>query len=159
MVRPGIMSYGYLPRLNDIRNNGPLSVIKPCFSLKSRVMYTKVVEEGQGISYNHRYITKNRTRVITLPIGYGDGYPRMLSNIGEIILSGNKYTISGTICMDMLMVDIGEHGTGYLDDEVVLIGKQGDLEISAQSVADKCGTIVYEILCGFIDRIPRIYIK
>ena len=158
MVRPGIMSYGYLPRQNDPKNSGTLSYIKPCFSLKSRVMYTKIVEKGQGISYNHRYITKTRTRVITLPIGYGDGYPRMLSNIGEIILGGNKYNISGTICMDMLMVDIGENGIAHVDDEVVLIGKQGDSEITIKSVADKCGTIVYEILCGFVDRIPRIYL-
>ena len=158
MVRPGILSYGYFPRPLDIHNTESLSQIKPCFSLKSRVIYTKIVEKDQGISYNHRYITKNRTRIITIPIGYGDGYPRILSNIGEVILRGHKYTISGTICMDVLMVDIGENGVSYVDDEVVLIGKQGDSAIALDSVANKCGTIIYEILCGFIDRIPRVYL-
>jgi alanine racemase len=153
MVRPGILSYGYFPRTLD----ESLAHIRPCFSLKSRVIYTKIVEQGQGISYNHRYITTSRTRVVTIPIGYGDGYPRMLSNIGEILLRNNKYTISGTICMDMLMVDIGENGIGYVDDEVVLIGQQGNSEITLSSVATKCQTIIYEILCGFNDRIPRIY--
>ncbi len=158
MVRPGIMSYGYFPRALDVGNKELLSQIKPCFSLKSRVIYTKIVEKNQGISYNHKYITKNRTRVVTIPIGYGDGYPRILSNVGEVILRGHKYTISGTICMDMLMVDIGENGVSYVDDEVILIGKQGCSEITIGSVADKCGTIIYEILCGFINRIPRVYL-
>lgn len=155
MVRPGILSYGYFP--NQEIKQLPLSNIKPCFSLKSRINYTKVVAKDQGVSYNRRYITSGTTRVITIPIGYGDGYRRMLSNNGEILLHGKRYTISGTICMDMFMVDIGIHGVGYVDDEVVLIGKQDKQEISLNSVAQKCQTINYEILCGFNERIPRIY--
>lgn len=155
MVRPGILSYGYFPNQN-IPNNS-LAEIRPCFTLKSRIIYTKLVEKDQPISYNGRYRTNERTRVVTVPIGYGDGYPRMLSNKGEVILRGNKYIISGTICMDMLMVDIGKNGVGYIGDEVILIGKQEGQEISLKSVADKCHTIIYEILCGFNDRIPRIY--
>ncbi len=151
MVRPGILSYGYFP--NQAVATLPLNHIKPCFSLKSRIIYTKVVEPGQGISYNSRYITQNTTRVITIPIGYGDGYPRMLSNSGEVLLRGNKYTI----CMDMLMVDIGKHGVGYVGDEIVLIGKQDKQEITLHRVADRCQTIIYEILCGFNGRIPRVY--
>lgn len=81
----------------------------------------------------------------------------MLSNTGEILLHGQRYTISGTICMDMFMVDIGIHGIAFIDDEVVLIGKQNEQEISLNSVAKKCQTINYEILCGFNERIPRIY--
>ncbi len=155
MVRPGIMVYGYLP--NILPSNSPFNQIRPCFNLKSRIVYFKTVAKGQGISYDHKYITTEQTRVVTIPIGYGDGYRRSLSNIGEVIIHGHKYTISGTICMDMFMVDIGPHGHCNIDDEVVLIGTQGDQEITLESIANKCNTITYEILCDFNDRIPRIY--
>lgn len=156
MVRPGIISYGYSP--NNADSSGILSHIQPCLSLKSQVTFFKVVKTGQGISYNHKYITDAVTRVVTIPIGYGDGYRRALSNIGEVIINGNRYRISGTVCMDMLMVDIGITGTAYVGDEAIFIGKYGNQELLLQSLAEKCGTIVYEILCGFNERIPRIYI-
>ncbi|MFN8769607.1 MAG: alanine racemase [Neisseriaceae bacterium] len=156
MVRPGIMSYGYSP--SDGAFPAELSGIKPCLSLISEITYFKVVKENQGISYNHKYITKGTTRVVTIPIGYGDGYKRALSNIGEVIIRGKKYTISGNICMDMLMVDIGIDSVAYVGDEVILIGTQGDEEILLQDVANKCNTISYEILCGFNDRILRVFV-
>ena len=155
MVRPGIMSYGYFPAKRI--DNFPLNQIKPCFSLKSRVAYFKVVPAGSGISYNHRYITKESTRIVTLPIGYGDGYRRGLTNIGEVLLNGKRYTISGTICMDMLMVDIGPNGSAYVGDEAVLIGNQGQEEVSIEKMAIMLNTIVYEVLVSFNERIPRIY--
>ncbi len=155
MVRPGLMSYGYFPAKPI--ENFPLNQIKPCFSLKSRVAYFKVVPAGSGISYNHRYITKETTRIVTLPIGYGDGYRRGLTNIGEVLLNGKRYTISGTICMDMLMVDIGPSGSAYVGDEAVLIGTQGQEEISIEKMAIMLNTIVYEVLVSFNERIPRIY--
>lgn len=117
-----------------------------------------MVDKDKGISYNQTYITKQYTRVVTVPIGYGDGYRRILSNIGEVLIQGKKYTVAGSICMDMLLVDIGPNGQGRVEDEVVLIGCQGNEEITLASVADKCNTIIYEVLCGFNDRIPRIYI-
>ena len=157
MVRPGILSYGYFPR-NKLDSN-PLNQIKPCFTLKSRVVFAKIVEAHQGISYNHTYITSNRTHVVTIPIGYGDGYRRILSNCGEVLIRGHKYKISGTICMDMLMVDIGANGKGSVGDEVILIGWQDQTEITLESIAEKCNTITYEILCGFTSRIPRIYLS
>lgn len=156
MVRPGLLSYGYFP--NHPVESAPLNAIKSCFSLKSRVIYNKMVDAGQGISYNHRYHTKEYTRVVTVPIGYGDGYRRMLSNIGDVLIQGVRYTISGTICMDMFLVDLGPNGHARVEDEVVLIGHQGGQEITLKSVADKCQTITYEILCGFNDRIPRVYL-
>ena len=156
MVRPGLLSYGYFP--GQARIASTLEQIKPCFSLKSRVIYTKMVDAGQGISYNHSYKTKEYTRVVTIPLGYGDGYRRMLSNVGEVLLRGKKYTISGNICMDMFLVDIGPRDKGYVEDEVVLIGQQGNEEITLESVACKCHTITYEILCGFTERIPRVYV-
>ena len=97
------------------------------------------------------------TRVVTLPIGYGDGYRRGLSNLGEVIIRGQKYTISGTICMDMLMVDIGSNGEAYVGDKVVLIGCSGEVEITIASIAAKLNTIIYEVLVGFNERIPRVY--
>ncbi|MCE2705814.1 MAG: alanine racemase [Proteobacteria bacterium] len=155
MVRPGIMSYGYSP--NKLLLNDGLSYTASCFELKSIVSYFKVVAANQGISYNHKYTTTQETRVVTIPIGYGDGYRRCLSNIGEVLIRGHMYKVSGTICMDMLMVDIGSN-EAYVGDEVVLIGKQGTQNITLESVVNKCSTITYEILCSFNDRIPRVYL-
>ncbi|MFN7095295.1 MAG: alanine racemase, partial [Burkholderiales bacterium] len=156
MVRPGLLAYGYFPKPSNPKF--PLTQIRPCFSLKSKVTYFKVVDKAQGISYNHKYITPKLTRVVTVPVGYGDGYRRMLSNLGEVLIRGKKYQITGNICMDMFMVDIGPTGESYVNDEVVLIGHQADLEITLESVAQKCNTISYEILCGFNERIPRVYV-
>lgn len=156
MVRPGIFSYGYLP--NNCPTDSSLSMVQPFFCLKSQVIYFKVVANNSGISYNQRYTTCAQTRIITVPIGYGDGYPRMLSNHGEILVRGHKYTIAGAVCMDMLMADIGPDGSAYVGDEVVLIGKQSGSEISLDSVVQKCNTIPYDILCRFNERIPRRYV-
>lgn len=156
MVRPGIFTYGYTPGWRAV--DDLLNQVQPCFSLKSQIIYFKVVAKNSGISYNHRYITPVQTRIATIPIGYGDGYRRILSNCGDVLISGQKYTVAGTICMDMLMVDVGVDGVANVGDEVVLIGRQGQEEITLGSVAKKCNTITYEILCGFNSRIPR-YIR
>lgn len=146
MVRPGLLVYGY----------GGKEGIAPCFSLKSKVSFFKVVAAGEGISYGHTYVTKRQTRIATVPVGYGDGYQRALSNRGSVLIRGRKIPIAGTVCMDQFMVDVGD-GEAYVGDEAVLIGKQGDQEISLMEVAHLCGTIPYEILCLFNERIPRIY--
>lgn len=146
MVRPGLAAFGY----------GAIRGIAPCLSLKSKVSYFKVVEPNSGISYGHTYKTATQTRIATIPIGYGDGYRRDLSNKGEVLIRGKRYKIAGTICMDQFMVDLGV-GVAYVGDEVVLIGKQGIEEIRLTDLARQCGTIPYEILCQFNDRIPRIY--
>lgn len=152
MVRPALMSLGYPP----LNSPSTLSGIEPCFSLKTKVSYFKVVEEGVGISYGHSHVTKKRTRIVTIPLGYGDGYRRSLSNKGEVLIRGKKFPIVGIICMDQFMVDVGNHEI-RVGDEVVVIGKQGDLEIPLTQIASLCDTNVYEILCGFNDRLPRIY--
>lgn len=156
MVRPGLLSYGYFPAKPI--NSSSLAQISPVLSLVTRVVYFKVVGKDSGISYNHRYHTTENSRVITLPIGYGDGYRRGLSNIGEIIVRGQKYTIAGSVCMDMLMVDIGAFGEAYVGDRVVLIGRQGSAEILISELASKLNTIIYEVLVGFNERIPRVII-
>ena len=156
MVRPGILSYGYFPSIVSQNNNLNLNQIKPCLSLKSKISYFKVVSKNMGISYNGLYKTKEQTRVVTIPIGYGDGYRRCLSSIAPVLIGGHKYFVAGIICMDMFMVDIGSNGVAYVGDDIVLIGQQGNQEILLQEIALLCNTISYEILCGFNARIPRI---
>ena len=152
MVRTSLLALGYLP------DNAPLALegIAPCFSLKTKVAYFKVVEKGEGISYGHSYITPQQTRIVTLPVGYGDGYRRCLSNRGSVLIRGKRFPIVGTICMDQFMVDIVPQEV-FVGEEVVLIGKQGSEEIPLMEIARLCDTIPYEVLCLFNDRIPRIY--
>jgi len=157
MVRPGIALYGVLP---DPASR-PTVVLKPALSLVSQVVYFKVVEAGHPVSYGATWAPAQDTRVVTVPIGYGDGYPRALSSRGEVLIRGQRHPIVGRICMDQFMVDIGAGGTAYNEDEVVLIGRQGDgaaaVDISCEAVAQAAGTIPYEILTGLNDRIPREY--
>lgn len=150
MVRPALLTFGYGAKREALKE------IKPCFSLKSRVAYFKVVEKGSGISYNHTFRSEKPSRIVTIPIGYGDGYRRDLSNKGEVLIRKKRYPIVGTICMDQFMVDIGQDDV-FPGDEVVLIGSQGNEEITLEEVAKHCNTIPYEILCGLNNRVPRIY--
>ncbi len=152
MVRPSLLSFGYLPETYP----DTLSKIAPCFSVKTKVSYFKVVEQGAGISYGRSHITQKKTRIITLPIGYGDGYKRSLSNRGSVLIRGQRFPIVGAICMDQLMVDIGESEV-FVGEEAVLIGRQGNASISVQEIACLCDTIPYEVLCFFNDRLPRLY--
>lgn len=154
MVRPGLLALGYFER----QQSSELQNIAPFFSLKAKVSYFKVVPAEAGISYNHTYTTTQETRIITVPVGYGDGYRRCLSNKAEILVRGNKYKISGNICMDQFMVDIGKN-EAFIGEEVVLIGKQDVHEITISEIAKLCDTITYEVLCGFNERIPRVYLS
>lgn len=152
MVRPGIVLYGVLP---DPASRATFTV-KPALSLVSKVVYFKVVKAGNTVSYGATWAPTHDTRVVTVPIGYGDGYPRSLSSRGQVLVRGHRYPIVGRVCMDQFMVDIG-HDSAWNEDEVVLIGTQGDERISAEAVAQAAGTIPYEILVGLNDRIPREY--
>jgi alanine racemase len=151
MVRPGLVIYGLYP-------SDKMSIrLKPVLSLKSRVIYIKDVPKGCGISYGHIYHTKKNTTVITLPIGYGDGYPRNLSNHAPVLIKGKRFKISGRVCMDQVMVDVGNTAV-RVGDEAVLIGNQAGQRITAEELAHLSGTISYEIVCGLGSRIPRIYL-
>jgi len=150
MVRPGLAIYGLYPKENLKIN------LKPVLSLKTEVVFIKRVPAGYGVSYGQTYITKKSTRIATLPIGYGDGYPRNLSNLAPVLIRGRRFKISGRICMDQIMVDVGDLNV-RIGDEVVLIGAQGKNRISAEELAKLSGTIPYEIVCGLGNRIPRIY--
>lgn len=152
MVRPGILSFGYISNIRPKE----LEAIRPCFSLKARVAYLKLVDSDQGVSYGHTYHTKSSTRLATIPVGYGDGYRRSLSNRGFVLIQGCRFPIVGVICMDQFMVDIDDSNI-HVGDEVVLIGHQGNEEISLEEVSQLLGSIPYETLCAFGNRLPRLY--
>jgi len=149
MVRPGLVIYGLYPKGNLKVN------LKPVLSLKTRVIFAKKVPAGCGISYGHEYITSKPTRIVTLPIGYGDGYPRNLSNKAPVLIGGRRFKICGRICMDQIMVDVGNAAV-KTGDEAVLIGRQGKNVITAEELAGLSQTIPYEIVCGLGSRIPRV---
>ncbi|MCX5696278.1 MAG: alanine racemase [Candidatus Omnitrophica bacterium] len=149
MVRPGLIIYGLHPK-EELKIN-----LKPVLSLKTKVIFVKKVPAGSGISYGHDYITSRATKIATLPIGYGDGYPRNLSNKAPVLIRGKRFKICGRICMDQIMVDVG-NAPVKVGDEVVLIGSQGKNKITVEELAELSNTIPYEIVCGLGSRIPRI---
>lgn len=152
MVRPGIAMYGVMPS-DDVENKLGL---KPAMSIYSRVVYFKVVKKGNGVSYSHLWRAPEDTRVVTIPIGYGDGYPRSLTNNVDVLIRGKRYPGVGAICMDQMMVNIG-HGEAFNGDEITVVGSDGDQTISIAELAKRANTIPYEILVGINTRIPRIY--
>jgi len=152
MVRPGLMIYGLYP------SGSPREIqLKPALSLKTRVVYLKGVPAGWSISYGRTYITQGPTMVATLAIGYGHGYSRRLSNGGEALIRGARAPIVGTICMDQCLCNVTHIPGVSVGDEAVLIGRQGDEEITTDEVAQRAGTISYEILCAINAKVPRIY--
>ncbi len=158
MVRPGIILYGYNPfGYEPDRDFGGRKLL-PAMTLKTKVSYFKVVPSGTGISYNHSYTTAGQTRIVTLPVGYGDGYSRFLSNRGEVAIRGKLYPVVGTVCMDQVMVDIGMDGSAYNGDDVLLFGEMNGSVIPLESLCGKIGTITYEFLCTLSLRVPRIYV-
>jgi alanine racemase len=154
LVRPGILLYGVYPDPAAMRT----VAVRPALSLHSQVVYFKVVKAGRSISYGATYRVERDSRVVTVPIGYGDGYPRALSNSGQVLIRGKRYPIAGRICMDQFMVNI-DWDSAWNEDEVVLIGSQGEQEIHVEDVAAWAGTIPYEILTGLNQRIPRTYLE
>ena len=154
MVRPGLLAFGYFPPAADTFHGQ----IAPFFAVKAKVSYFKVVPQDQGISYSHTYTTRQATRIVTIPVGYGDGYRRALSNRAGVLIRGQRYPLVGNICMDQFMVDIGQH-EARVGDVATLIGRDGAQEVSLDEIATLCDTIPYEILCGFNDRLPRIYLS
>lgn len=152
MVRPGILLYGVLP---DPASQRTVEVA-PVLSLVSQVIYFKVVKAGNPVSYGATWAPTRNTRVVTVPLGYGDGYPRALSSRGQVLIRDKAYPVVGRVCMDQFMVDIG-NDSAWNEDEVVLIGEQGTAAITAESLAQAAGMSPYEVLVGLNLRIPREY--
>ena len=152
MVRIGILLYGVYPY-----PGGPRAVEeKPALSWRSRVVYFKVVEAGSPVSYGSTWKSDHKVRLVTLPVGYGDGYFRSMSNRAHVILRGERRSVVGRICMDQVMVNI-EWGEAWNGDEVVLIGEQGGARVTVEELAEWAGTIPYEILTAINARVPRLY--
>jgi len=152
MVRAGMMLYGLYPS-KDTSEGVPL---RPVLSFRSRVVFLKEVPAGRSIGYGRTYFTKSPTRIATIPVGYGDGYSRMLSHKVEVLIRGKRFPGVGTVCMDQMMVDVGHDTTIHVGDDVTLIGKDGNEEISAWDIAKKVGTNHYEVLCMIAARVPRV---
>ncbi len=154
-VRAGIIVYGLLP--SDVVDAKALA-LKPALTLKSRVSFVKEIEKGEGVSYGLTFVADKKMKIATVSAGYADGYPRLLSGKGTVLIRGRRYSIVGRICMDQFMIDV----TGSdvkVDDEVILIGQSGDEYISADEVAHLANTINYEIICSVGMRVPREYKK
>jgi alanine racemase len=154
LVRPGLMLYGLYPRADLKEKNDFI----PVMTIKTRIVFLKDVPKGRHISYGKKFVTAKPTKIATLPIGYGDGYPRALSNKASVLIHGTRAPIVGTVCMDQIMVDVGHIKDVKVGDEVVLLGRQKSEEICAEELAELSGTIPYEIVCSIAPRVPRIYI-
>ncbi|MCD6426606.1 MAG: alanine racemase [Caldisericaceae bacterium] len=152
-VRPGIILYGLSPFQKDNH------AFEPVLSFKTRVIYVKRIPSGTSISYGRRFISKKKMIVATIPVGYADGLPRALSNKGEVLIKGKRVKILGNVTMDQTVIDVSGIPNVHSGNEVVLIGKQGDEEITATEIAKKIGTINYEIISRIGKRVERIYIK
>lgn len=156
MVRVGISMYGLWPS-GEIRKAS--CNLQPAFSLHSHIVYIKTLKAGEPISYGGTYITQKTTRVATIPVGYGDGYPRTLSGTGYVLVRGQKAPILGRICMDQFMVDVSGIEEVKEGDEAVLIGNSGKEKITMEELGDLSNRFNYELVCVIGKRVPRIYYK
>jgi len=152
LVRPGILLYGVYPSI-EVRKT---IAVRPALSLRSRVVYFKVVTPGHPVSYGSTWQSDHPVRLVTVPVGYGDGYFRALSNRAFVVLRGKRHPQVGRVCMDQMMVNI-EWGEAWNGDDVVLIGEQGEAKVTVEELAEWAGTVPYEILTAISARVPRIY--
>ena len=152
MVRPGVAAYGLWP--------GPHLVgradLKPALSLRARVNASKIVSAGERLSYGLRYELERDGRVVTVPAGYADGYDRGLSGTADVLIDGKRHRVSGTVCMDQFLVDVGDDDVA-VGREVTLIGRDGDEHITVEELAGHIDTINYEITTRIASRVPRVY--
>ncbi len=160
MIRPGISLYGYYPDASPARAKtaAPTLKLQPVMSFKTRVVQIKELGAGCGISYGHTFVTRRKSRIAVLPVGYADGYLRKLSNRAEVLIGGRRAPVCGRVCMNATMVDITELPPAHTGDEVVLLGRQGDAVITADEIAKWMDTISYEVLCLFGTFNERVYI-
>jgi len=159
MVRPGILLYGYsLPvmRGGNVVAEPPLP-LTPVLTWKTRVLTVKDVAAGEAVGYMGSYVTKERSRIAVLPVGYADGYPRLLSNRARVLVRGEYAPVVGRVSMDLTTVDVGHIPNVAVGDEVVLIGANNGKSVDAVELARLCETVPYEILCGISQRVPRVY--
>lgn len=156
MVRPGIIMYGCEPSPEiDIK---PYD-LRPVMSLRCCIAHVKLIDAGATVSYGRHYKAPSRRKIATLPVGYADGYLRILSGKVDVLYHGHRVPQVGAICMDQCMIDVSGEANVHAGDEVVLFGRQGDSFIPIEEIAAVCGTINYEIMCNISRRVPRVYMK
>lgn len=157
MVRPGIILYGLYPSGEVDRS---VIDLKPAMTLKANVVHVKEVDKDVCISYGRTFRTSRKSRIATVPIGYADGYTRLMSNKGRMLVNGEFAPVVGRICMDQCMIDVTDLKSEVrVGDEVVIFGSQGGASISVDEIAAEVGTINYELVCIIGKRIPRVYLK
>ncbi len=152
-VRPGLMLYGYSPFTGE-----QCPDLTPAMTVKTRIIDIRDVPEGTPISYGRTFVTKRRSRIGVLAMGYADGFNRLFSNNAHVIVKGSRAPVVGRVCMDLTMIDLTGAGDVERNDEAIIIGKQGDHVITAADMAEKAGTIVYEILTSIGNRAKRAYV-
>ena len=153
-IRPGVSLYGMYPGPDVDRS---IIELEPSMSIKANIVYLKRLPEGSAISYGGKFVTERESIIGTLPLGYADGLARVLTGQGKVIVNGEYAPIVGSICMDQCMIDVTDIPGVKEYDEVVLMGKQGSKEITVDELAEKAGTINYEVTCRFGQRLPKVY--
>jgi alanine racemase len=154
IVRPGILLYGVYPS-KDVQRT---IAVESAITWKSQIVYFKVVKPEHPVSYGSTWKSDHNVRVVTIPVGYGDGYFRSMSGKAHVLIHGKRYPVVGSICMDQFMVNI-EQDSAFNEDEVILVGESGKEQISVEDLADWAGTIPYEILTNINTRVPRVYLQ
>ena len=153
LVRPGLLAYGIAPGCKNM----PLR-LRPALTWKSRLAFVKRVPKGTSLSYGRTYITVRETTIATVPVGYADGYCRVLSNRGALLVRGRPFPVAGRVCMDHILLDMGDEPNVRVGEEVVLIGWQEGAGITANEVASGQGTVVHEVVARLGKRLPRLYL-
>ncbi len=156
MVRLGISLYGMYPS-KDVNQN--ILDFKPVMSIKTHIIFIKTIDIGVGVGYGQTFVAKRPTKLVTLPVGYADGYPRALSSKGRVLINGEYAPIVGRICMDQMMVDVTDIGEVHPEDEVTLMGEDKGKFISAEEIGDMSCSFNYEVVCGVSPRVPRVYYR
>lgn len=156
MVRSGIVTYGLYPS-EDV-DKSKLS-LKPAMEWKTHISYVKTLEAGREISYGGTYVTDKDTVVATVPVGYADGYPRCLSNVGKVIVNGHYANIIGRVCMDQFMIDVTDIPDVKVEDEVTLVGADGDAVLTMEEISNNAHSFNYELPCKIARRVPRVYYR
>jgi alanine racemase len=153
LVRPGIVLYGGLPApCFDGRID-----LRPVMSFRTSVAQVKKVPAGTGVSYGHRFVAERSTVLAAIPVGYADGYSRLLSNCGEVLIRGKRAKVAGTVCMDWTLIDVTDIRGVEVGDEVTLLGRDNGQGVTAEEWAERIGSISYEVFCQVSKRVPRIY--
>ena len=156
VVRAGIILYGLLPS-DEVRHEQ--MDLRPAMELKSKVIFVKELEAGRSISYGGTHVLTEKRKIATIPVGYGDGYPRQLSNRGYVFIRGQKAPICGRICMDQFMVDVTDIPDVQWGDDVTLIGRDGDRMITMEELGELSGRFNYEFACDIGERVPRVFYR